>query len=460
LVSRLTYNYDLRYFGEFNMGYNGSENFAPGKRFGFFPSFSLGWLVSEEPFMKSLSGLISLLKIRGSFGLVGNDRLSRDGNTRFLYLQNFNRQAPTWGGVVQAKFGTDATARPFIYESTASNPDVTWEKAAKSNIGLELSLLKDKFSFTGDVFYEKRDNILMALNTIPAYFGVSAPPDNVGATQNKGFELEATHRNKINNDWGYFIKGNLSFATNKIIDKDEPANLVGWQKEEGHRIGQFQGYIVEKFFETQEEIDNSPEQLVGKAPQPGDFKYKNLNGDAIIDEKDATYIGFSSVPELTYGFSLGFDYKHFDASILFQGATRSSMYIGDELMYEFTLGQGKLLEHHLNRWAYYTDPFTGELIDTRATATYPRLHNGSNPNANTNSFFLMDNSYLKIRNVELGYSFRQDFLKKAGISLLRIYASGSNLFCWTKIKQVDPEGGGRETYPQMSVYSFGINVTF
>jgi TonB-linked SusC/RagA family outer membrane protein len=460
LVSRVTYNYDLRYFGEFNMGYNGSENFAPGKRFGFFPSFSLGWLISEEPFMKSHSNLISLLKIRGSYGLVGNDRLSGSGNYRFLYLQNFNRQAPTWGGAVQAKFGADASARPFIFESTASNPDVTWEKAVKSNIGVEVSLWKDKFSFTGDLFYERRDNILMALTTIPAYFGVSAPPDNVGAVQNKGFELEVTHRNEISKDWKYFIKGNLGFATNKIISRDEPSNLLSWQKEEGRRIGQFQGYIVEKFFESQEEIDNSPEQLVGKAPQPGDFKYKNLNDDKIIDDRDRTYIGFSQVPELTYGFSLGFDYKYFDASILFQGATRSSLYIGGDLLYEFPLGQGKLLEHHLNRWAYYTDPFTGEQIDTRATATYPRLHNGSSPNANVNSFFLMDNSYLKIRNVELGYSFRRNFLKKAGISQLRIYAAGSNLFCWTKVKQVDPEGGGNENYPQMSVYSFGMNITF
>ena len=459
LVSRVTYNYDLRYFTEFNLGYNGSENFAPGKRFGFFPSFSLGWLISEEDFVKNNVPYISMLKLRGSYGLVGNDKI---GGNRFLYIQDFNSKkagAPDAG----AKFGRDAENREFIYETSASNPDVTWEKASKANVGLEGAFFVDLFSFNADVFYERRTDILMTRQTVMSYFGVEAPPANIGETENKGFEFDVTHRKRINNGFAYWVKANVSFAKNKIINKDEPPNMVSWQKEEGQSIGQFQGYIVEGYFQDWDDINNSPEQI-GSSVRPGDLKFNDYNNDGVIDQKDQTHIGYTGVPNLNYGFSLGFDFKEFDFSMLFQGTEFSSMYIGDGMMYEFTNKNGKLLDHHRNRWAYYTDPFTGELIDTRETATYPRLNNGVNPNQKVSTFFLLDNSYLKLRNIELGYTFNSHLLKRMNISKLRMYCTANNLFTWTKVKQVAPEGnpqwGFGQNYPQMAVYSFGLNVTF
>lgn len=457
LVGRVTYNYAKRYFGEFNMGYNGSENFAKDKRFGFFPSYSLGWLASEESFLKNKIKDLTMLKIRGSYGLVGNDKI---GGSRFLYIQDFNSKtgkSPNAG----ARFGTDATSRTFIYESMAANSVVTWEKALKSNLGFELIYKDGLFGLTGDVFYEHRTDILMTRQRVAAYFGADAPPANVGETQNKGFELDLSHRKKVSNDLSYWAKANVSYARNKILSKDEPLNMTVWQKEEGQSIGQYQGYIVEGFFESWEDIRNSPTQ-VGAAPHPGDLKYRDLNKDQVVNEYDVTYIGHTNVPELVFGFSLGFEYQGFDASAMFQGAAISNLYITDDLFFEFTQGAGKLMNHHRGRWAYYTDPFTGEVVDTRATATYPRLNNGVNPNRkeSPNSFFLLDNSYLKLRNVEIGYSFNNHLTRRVGISRLRVYATGNNLFCLTKVEQLDPEGGGSQTYPQMKIYSFGVNVTF
>jgi TonB-linked SusC/RagA family outer membrane protein len=455
LVSRVTYNYDKKYFSEFNLGYNGSENFAPGKRFGFFPSFSLGWLLSEESFMKDNFPYFSTLKLRGSYGLVGNDKI---GGNRFLYIQDFNAKT-AWAPDAGAKFGPDAENREFIYETSASNPNVTWEKAKKANIGVEGALFKDLLSFNADLFYERRTDILMNRQTVMSYFGVDAPPANIGETENKGFEFDVTHRNKINSLFSYWVKANVSYAKNTIINKDEPANMVSWQKEEGHSIGQFQGYLTEDYFADFDDIANSPEQI-GAAVRPGDLKFVDYNNDGQIDDKDRTYIGYTNVPNLNYGFSMGFDFNGFDFSLLFQGTEFSNLYIGDGMMFEFTNKNGKLLDHHLNRWAYYTDPFTGEFIDTRATATYPRLNNGVNPNQKTSTYFLLDNSYLKLRNVELGYTFDSQFLQKINIAKLRMYCTGNNLLTFTKVKQVDPEGGHNENYPQMSVYSFGINITF
>ncbi|MDA3929830.1 MAG: TonB-dependent receptor [Prolixibacteraceae bacterium] len=459
LVSRLTYNYNQKYFTEFNLGYNGSENFAPGKRFGFFPSFSLGWLLSEENFIKEGAPYVSVLKLRGSYGLVGNDKI---GGNRFLYIQDFTSKT-SGTSEVGAKFGPDAENREYIYETAASNPNVTWEKARKANIGLEGAFLNDLLSFNADVFYEQRTDILMSRQTVMSYFGVDAPPANIGETENKGFEFNLTHRKKLGNDFNYWIKANISYAKNKIINKDEPPNMVPWQKDEGQSIGQFQGYMVDGYFQDWDDVANSPEQI-GTAVRPGDLKYIDYNDDGVIDDKDRTYIGYTGVPNLNYGFSMGVNFADFDFSVLFQGTEFSNMYIGDGMMFEFTNKNGKLLDHHLNRWAYYTDPFTGEFIDTRATATYPRLNNGVSPNQKVSTFFLLDNSYLKLRNIEFGYTFNGNLLKKMNLSKLRIYCTANNLLTWTKVKQVAPEGnpewGFGQNYPQMAVYSFGLNVTF
>jgi TonB-linked SusC/RagA family outer membrane protein len=470
LVGRITYNYDERYFGEVNMGYNGSENFAKGQRFGFFPSFSAGWMLTNEAFLKDRFENINFLKLRLSYGKVGNDRI---GGDRFLYLTEYVKNVNAgWVMPGLPQFGTSASERPIVYLPRVGNPNITWETSHKYNIGLETGFFKNSLMITVDGFYEKRNNILLERQSVGQYLGINPSYGNLGETSNRGFELEGNYRYKIKNDMEFWTKVTYSFARNKVEFKDEPDNKLAWQTERGQRIGQFFGYQVLRFFdiddfdEKGELLGKYPLQLVGERPQPGDFQYKDVNGDGIVDERDKVAIGYSDIPEGTFGFSMGLNWKNFDFSFLFQGAYNVSLNISSESLYEFCEG-GKVLEHHLGRWAYYTDPFTGELIDTRATATYPRLHSqSSSPNWTTNDFFLYNSSYLKLRNVELGYTFPKG-IKTLGISALRFYAQGANLLTLSKVKQLDPEGPGygsnRErgwNYPQLAIINFGFNVTF
>lgn len=469
VVSRLTYDYAQRYLAEVNMGYNGSENFARGRRFGLFPSVSAGWVLSNESFLTDLAPFISFMKFRASYGLVGNDKI---GGDRFMYTEEY---ATRYGWVAPSlpSFGTSARQVDIITLSRIANPYLTWEKANKYNFGLETNLWDDKLATTIDVFLEYRRDILMDRNSIPRYLGVQPPAGNLGQTKNSGCEIEIKYSNKVGGDFKYWANVNYSLAKNIIRSKDEPANKLEWQKEEGHSIGQFFGYQVLGFFDVTDFDETGtlnseyPSQLVGEAPKPGDFIYADVNKDGMVDDRDKVAIGFSDIPESTYGFSYGFSWKGLDFSMMWQGAYHVSLNIGSESLYEFCEG-GKVLDIHQGRWAYYTDPFTGELIDTRATATYPRLHSqSSSPNWTVNDFFLYNSNYLKLRNLEIGYELSANQLKLLGINKLRLYINANNLLTLSKVKQLDPEGpgygGNRErgwNYPQLAVYNMGINVTF
>jgi len=469
LVARATYDYDQRYLAEVNMGYNGSENFARGKRFGLFPSISAGWVISNEKFFKESTTFFDFLKLRASYGMVGNDRI---GGSRFMYSEEYSTR-DNWIAPSVPLFGYSGSAVNIVTLSRIANPDLTWEKSNKYNFGVETNFWNRKFSVNLDGFIEYRRDILMDRKSLPVYLGVTPPAGNLGRTQNKGLEFESKFSDKIGNDFKYWIKGNYSFAKNKITYKDEPVNKIEWQKEEGRTIGQFFGYQVLGMFDiTDFETDGSlksqfARQLVGEAPKPGDFHYADINSDGVVDDRDRVAIGSSDIPESTYGFSYGFSYKNFDFSMMWQGAFGVSLNVTGESMYEFC-ERGKVLDIHRGRWAYYTDPFTGELVDTRATATYPRLHSqSSSPNWTTNSFFLYDSKYLKLRNVEIGYTLPNKALKVLGIKQMRLYATGQNLLTLTKVKQVDPEGpgygGNKErgwNYPQLAIINFGLNVTF
>jgi len=469
LVARATYDYDQRYLAEVNMGYNGSENFARGKRFGLFPSISAGWVISNEKFFKESTTFFDFLKLRASYGMVGNDRI---GGSRFMYSEEYSTR-DSWVAPSVPYFGYSGSAVNIVTLSRIANPDLTWEKSNKYNFGVETNFWNRKFSVNLDGFIEYRRDILMDRKSLPVYLGVTPPAGNLGRTQNKGLEFESKFSDKIGNDFKYWIKGNYSFAKNKITYKDEPVNKIEWQKEEGRTIGQFFGYQVLGMFDiTDFETDGSlksqfARQLVGEAPKPGDFHYADINSDGVVDDRDRVAIGSSDIPESTYGFSYGFSYKNFDFSMMWQGAFGVSLNVTGESMYEFC-ERGKVLDIHRGRWAYYTDPFTGELVDTRATATYPRLHSqSSSPNWTTNSFFLYDSKYLKLRNVEIGYTLPNKALKVLGIKQMRLYATGQNLLTLTKVKQVDPEGpgygGNKErgwNYPQLAIINFGLNVTF
>lgn len=464
LVSRVTYNYNNRYFAEFNMGYNGSENFAKGKRFGFFPSFSLGWMISEERFLKEKAPWIEMLKLRVSYGEVGNDQI---GGKRFLYNSDYVQGDQYWRETYPNLGINSGMQGGGIWQGSLPNESVTWEKAKKANIGVDFSMMRGLLSLNADLFYERRNGILMTRRKVPITLGIDPPAGNVGETENKGFELEVMHRNQLGRNFTYWVKANVALAKNKILNYDEPTKGLPWQKMKGRSIDQFTGLVVEGFFQTQEEIDESGLIYDFGTPKPGDYRYKDINGDHRINQYDNVAVGYTQTPEINYGFSYGFSYKGFDFSMLWQGAGHVSLTLAGPLMREFMEG-GRVQEHHFDRWAYYTDPYTGELIDTRATAKYPRLTaSGASPSWQQSSASVLNGKYLKLRNVEMGYSFPKSTVSKMRISGLRIFLSANNLLTFSPIKVVDPEGpgygGNREqgnNYPQMTSYNIGINVNF
>ncbi|WP_316814549.1 TonB-dependent receptor [Pedobacter nyackensis] len=443
LVSRVTYNYKNKYFAEFNAGFNGTDNFAKGKRYGFFPAFSAGWMLSEEAFLKNVSA-INLLKLRGSYGLTGNDRLN---GRRWLFISEFN----DFSGY---SFGEPLSWTSGVGEGAIANPAVSWEIARKSNLGFELKLWESLFGLNLDLYYEKRNDILITRGSVPTVIGIPGgklAPVNFGSTENKGFELELNHRHHIG-AINYFFRGNVSFSRNKIIFMDEEPKPFPYLSLTGHPLGQYFGLTALGFFKDETEIANSPQQF-GQV-LPGDIKYRDLNGDNIVDQNDAGPIGKSDLPEVFYGLSAGLNWKNFDFSCLFQGASGFNVMLSDQAAYEFVEGRN-VLEEHLGRWTQ----------ETANQATYPRLHYGfNNNNHRPSSFFLKDASYIRLKNAELGYTFKNvQVTKRKSFSSIRIYTNGMNLFTWDKIGgSYDPEmrSGSGNNYPQQRIYNFGASVTF
>ncbi len=445
-IGRANYSYLNKYHVEFNASYRGSENFAPGRRFGFFPSVSASWNVHEENFMKKVS-FIDRLKFRASYGMTGNDYAS----TRFLYKEGKWLTYPTGGAYFGHKGGSQ---RGYSTEPSIADPFATWERAQQINLGLDLALWKNRLSLTVDRYFEKRDGILQQPRSIPSVIGIGLPIMNIGKTENQGWEVDLAYMDKISQNFSYYIKANGSLNDNKVIFIDEAEGIEWWRKEEGKPLFQKFGYVVLGFFQSQEDIDNSPVQLVGTAPIPGDLKYLDFNGDGVVNEVDQVPIGYPEVPRITYGFSFGCNLHGFNLNVHFQGAMRSSVIIGHYLMYEF-YNRGKVQDIHLGRWT----PQTAE------TATYPALHiGGQSQNHVYNTFFLKDNSYLRLKTVELSYNLQnKKFLSKVGIQGVRFYLSGLNLLTWDNLKVVDPETPSEASsrlYPQARNYSVGVNIQF
>lgn len=444
VASRLTYGYDSRYFMEFNAGYNGSEQFAEGHRFGFFPAISGSWVISNENFFNK--DVINLLKLRGSFGEVGNDRI---GNRRFLYIDDIQ----VVGGGFSGSLGDGQT----INYNLLKNADLQWEVARKYNVGLELGLLND-FTLTADVFYEKRDNILRNRGTVPDMNGLPItvlPPVNVGIVENKGYEVELNYRKMINEDLSILARVNVNYASNRQVYADEPllpADYAYRYRETDYRIGQMFGYIVDGYFSSAEEIENSPVQNVGgHESRPGDFKYKDLNGDNVVNERDIAPIGYSTVPEYQYGGAFNVMYKAFDFSVLLQGIANVSNYYSDQGVF----ADKNYVARHKESWT--EDRFVrGDPIN------YPRLSTQANPNERPNSFFILNASYLRLKNMEIGYTVPTPWLSRIGAKRLRVYANGLNLFTWDKLptEEFDPELTNSRDYPITRVYNFGVNFTF
>lgn len=444
-ISRINYAYSNRYFVEFNVSHRGSENFAPGHRFGTFPSISAAWNIHKEKFMENVD-FINFLKLRASYGLTGSDYSS----TRFLYKQGKWTTSNSGG----APFGHNGgMGKGYTVEPSIADPNTTWEKSYQTNVGLDLYMFNQRFKFTVDRFYEKRKDILQTPNSIPSIIGIGLPVMNIGKTSKEGWEFEASYGDRILRDVSWWVSGNFSFVKNKIDFIDEPEGLDWWRKEEGRPIFQQFGYVVTGYFRDREDIQNSPKQQVGTAPIPGDFKYLDFNGDNIINEKDRVPIGYPQVPRVYYGFSLGSSYKGLSLNLHFQGAAQSSIFIQNYLMYEF-YNRGKVQDIHLGRWT----PQTAE------TATYPALHvGGESQNHVKNTYFLKDNSYLRLKTAELSYLLQGERLAKIGVSGMRFYISGYNLITWDNLKVVDPESPNDPDaglYPQSRNYSVGINIIF
>ena len=452
VVGRLTYNYDRRYFTEFNAGYNGSENFAKGRRFGFFPSVSLGWMMSNENFMKKTNGWLDVLKLRASYGEVGNDAFKDASGTalRFLYV-------PSWTQLSNAYMFGDKNYQMGIYEGRYPNMYVTWERAKKYNLAFESSLFNGLLAVNFDWFQERRNDILTSYLTKPSWAGtIDYAPANLGKTKNGGFELELKHRNKIDKV-NYYVNATFSRAKNEILYKDEAPFMTDYRKREGHPINQYFGLISDGFI-TQGDIDGGklPQSTFGNV-QAGDLKYRDMNGDGFIDERDETYIGYSDIPENSYTLSLGGDYKGFAFSVLFQGVTNVSRFYDATAMFAFQDG-GKVKEHHLDRW----NPSRSE-AENLANAKYPLLHydNFGNHNQRTNSFFLKNGNFLRVKNIELSYNLPQSIIKKWYMNEMRLYVNANNLITWDKLDGLtDPESNGSNRYPIMKTFNFGVNIKF
>ncbi len=451
LVGRATYGYDDRYLAEVNFGYNGSENFRKGKRFGFFPSFSLGWRISNEKFMEGTSKWLDNLKLRGSYGEVGNDVYLVNGvQQRFLY-------EPVWTQLANAyRFGQNHTITS-IFESQYPNFNVTWERARKYNVGLEFGLWSGLLNGSFDYFYESRSNILTTYQSRPQWVGVNMAAGNLGKTRNQGVELELKHNNRIGKEFYYNIGFTFSHARNEIIDMDEPGGKPAYRKQEGHPINQYFGLVCDGFV-TQADLDNPdfPKFTYGDV-KVGDLKYRDMNSDGFIDDRDETFIGYSDIPENSYALTLGAQWKGIGFSVMFQGVDHVSRFYDAEAMYAFVNG-GKVKEHHLGRW----NPAMSEEYNL-ANATYPLLHYDAygNHNQRENSFFLRNGAFLRLKNIELSYSLPQNWIKKAGMKECRVYVNGSNLVTWDHLDGLtDPESNGSNRYPIMKAVNFGVNIQF
>ncbi len=452
-ASRFTYGYDNKYLAEVNMGYNGSEQFAKGNRYGFFPAVAAGWVITEEDWGKNLL-FANNLKIRGSYGIVGNDRMS---SARFLYQDNYGIRTGLTNITGTAVGWSDLNGSTV--ENFIGNPDITWETSKKANIGIDATVFRH-FSIVADYFQEERSNVLTTRGTVPSIFGnLSAlPPLNFGEVKNHGYELEIGYNKVFKNGLSLMLRSNVGYARNKIIFKDEPLRDDTWSLRyptTGLMIGQAVGYEVDGYFNTYDEIDNWADQSgLGAVSQPGDFKYVDKNRDGIIDEKDRVVIGYPNEPLLNYGFSFSLNYKNFDLGGLIQGSAMKSLYIS---------GQGAFassnlnLERYLGRW-------TPERYAAGEEITYPRLTVNSNSNEIANSYFVEDASFVRLKTLELGYTFPTKWTKKVNANSIRLFFTGLNLFTWDKMKNkdYDPEMGYGDgtVHPLFKVYNFGVTASF
>ena len=455
LVGRATYSYKNKYLFDANVGYNGSENFAPGKnRFGVFPAFSAGWVISEEPFMET-QNFISYLKLRASLGKVGNDL----GSTRFMYM-------PTvWVSNGGYSFGeTNPNMAEAYGEGVAGNDGVTWETAVKQNYGIDAEFLRSRLSLNLDLFFEHRSGILLKPNNTPSIISMTLPSLNIGEVNNHGYEVSLGWRDKIKGGFEYFATANVSFARNKIIYMDEIESEFPWQNQTGGSVGRYTGlYKFVRLYQYSDFTEGPDGSLIlnPELPQPssqvypGDAMYEDISGDGIVNGDDKIVTGYSTIPEYVFGLNAGFNFKGFNFSMQWTGATNVNKLMDLEYRIPYTNAGGRgLLEY------FYEDGWTVENQD----GTLPRAAETSEVwNSEPSTLWLRDASYLRLKTVTFGYTFPgKGWLKAVGVKSLNISFSGYNLLTFTGLDFIDPESltDRNGAYPLVKIYSLGLNLTF
>ncbi len=450
LAGRLTYAYDSRYFVEANFGYNGSERFSQKERFGFFPSMGLGWFLSNENFFPAaLKSSITKLKFKGTYGLVGNDAIG-SASDRFFYLANVNMGDGGHG----SSFGTMNSNRlSGVSISRYPNDDITWETARKLNIGLELGMW-DRLDIQADVFTEDRSNILMTRSSIPTTMGLQAASRaNVGEATSRGFDMSLNFNHSFNKDLWVSAMGNFTYATSEFKVYEEPDySETPWRSRVGHSLNQRWGYVAERLFIDEYEINNSPIQFGDY--MAGDIKYKDINRDGSITEQDQVPMGYPTSPEIVYGFGASGGWKNFDLSFFFQGLARESFWIDSESTSPFLDRQNALLQVYAdNHWSEN---------NRNVYALWPRLSETIiENNTKTSNWFMRDGAFLRLKSLEFGYTVPERIASRAKMTNLRFYFSGTNLLTFSKFDLWDPEMGGNGLgYPIQKVYNFGVQVSF
>ncbi len=465
MAGRITYGYKDKYLAEINGGYTGSENFEPGKKFGFFPSISGGWVISREDFFDHLSKNISLLKVRASYGEVGNDNIGSTNGTinRFPYLTQI-------GAGNSTGFGLNGTGYAGETENVIGVQDLTWEKSYKSDIGLEIGI-RSKISITADVYQERRKNILIPRSTLSSIAGYSNSQvyANLGEMNNKGMDASIEYNDRFGKV-GLRLYGNVTYARNKIVFQDEPERKYTYQRGTGHMFGEFTGYVASGLFADQADIDKNPSQQFGTVA-PGDVKYKNLNtaDDNLIDAYDWKYLGKSSFPSWLYGAGFTVSYHNFDLSMLFQGVANVGIMANGSGILANGLGAdgvgvvpfSGIGQYPNNTLAKVEDRWTA--ANPRQDAYYPRLTVASLSDNNylSSTRWLKSGAYCRLKQSSIGYNFTTESMKRAGLSSLYFYASGQNLLTFSKFKLWDPElGSNGAKYPIGRMVTIGIRAQF
>ncbi len=447
-AGRLTYSYKNAYFLEFNFGYNGSERFSSNHRFGFFPTIGASWVVSKEKFWKGkLADVVSRLKLRGSYGLVGNDAI---GAQRFFYLSDVNLN-----GGNPAVFGFNNTyIRNGVSIGNYENKDVTWETSAQTNAGVEFTLFNN-FNVIAEVYRQHRYNILQQRSALPSTMGLEAPISaHLGEVDSKGLDISIDYKKNFNS--GLWISGraNLTVTENKYKAFEEPQYEEPWRYLTGQAVNQVYGYIAERLFVDDKEAAYSPPQQFGDLPpRGGDIKYRDVNGDGIISQKDMVPIGLPTTPQIVYGVGISTGFKGFDVSAFFQGLARATFFIDPVATSPFVNNTQLLAAYADNHWSEENQ---------NLYALWPRFSNNLvNNNVQPSTWWMRDGTFLRLKSLEVGYSFSQKLAKRIYMDNFRIYFNGLNLLTWSRFKLWDPEMGGNGlAYPIQKVYNIGINLNF